>query len=108
MYESPIELITTEFTRQINKQTDEAICQAVQSIGVNVNKNELIKALQYDRDQYDKGYKDGIEDGMKRFAEIIKEEMSSWTYDFWYYRDQREALSRIDELIKERFGDMND
>jgi Zn-finger nucleic acid-binding protein len=34
------------------------ICKAVQKVGVNVDKDELIKALQYDRAQYQKGYND--------------------------------------------------
>lgn len=72
MYNSPIEIITTEITRQINKQIDEAVCQAVQSIGVNVNKEELIKALIYDRDQYDKGYADGFKAGMTGTEELLE------------------------------------
>ena len=30
---------------------------------INVNKEELIKALKYDRDQYEKGYDDGYDEG---------------------------------------------
>ena len=32
--------------------------RAVQSYGINVDKDELIRALQYDREQYYKGYAD--------------------------------------------------
>ena len=31
-----------------------------QNIGYDIDKDELIKALNYDRDQYNKGYVDGI------------------------------------------------
>lgn len=34
------------------------IYKAVMNVGVNVDKEELVKALQYDREQYQKGYKD--------------------------------------------------
>ena len=34
--------------------------QLRQEIGYAVNKEELIKALQYDRQQYEKGYQDGL------------------------------------------------
>ena len=61
MYESPIELVSHAITQELNKQTDEAVCRAVQRIGVNINKDELIKALQYDRQQYEKGYADAVE-----------------------------------------------
>jgi flagellar biosynthesis regulator FlbT len=65
MYNSPIEMIIGN----MQMQQDGEIFRAVQKIGVNVDKDELLKALQYDRGQYDKGYKDGI----KEFAELVKE-----------------------------------
>lgn len=55
MYESPIEIFTTE----LHTAYEDGIMKAVQNVGFNVNKEELIKALQYDRDQYRKGYEDG-------------------------------------------------
>ena len=58
MYESPIEI----FMKQIRMKQDEAVLQAVQDIGIEVHKDELIKALQYDRGQYEKGYADGQKD----------------------------------------------
>lgn len=54
MYESPIDLIVGEM--QLNYENE--IVKAVQQCGVNCNKEELIKALQYDRNQYEKGYAD--------------------------------------------------
>lgn len=72
MYNSPIEIITTEITRQINKQTEEEAYKAVQKIGININKNELIKALTYDREQYHRGYVDGFKDGMKGAEELLE------------------------------------
>ena len=41
------------------------ILKAVQNVGVNVDKDELLKALQYDRNQYQKGYDD-------RDSEIVR------------------------------------
>ena len=108
MYESPIELVTTNLITKMAQFQNEQIYSAIQGVGVNVDKNELLKALIYDRQQYQKGYEDGIEEGMKRFAEIVKKEMSFWMYDFEYCSEQMEALSRIDELIKERFGGIDD
>ena len=55
MYESPIETILTE----IQTQFENDCIKAVQSYGFMVNKEELIKALNYDREQYEKGYSDG-------------------------------------------------
>lgn len=59
MYESPIESIKTE----IQIQFEDDCIKAIQSCGFNVNKEELAKALIYDRKQYEKGYSDGYEKG---------------------------------------------
>lgn len=61
-YESPIELITSEITSQFTSQMDESIMRAVQSVGIVVHEAELIQALKYDRDSYNKGYKQGYAD----------------------------------------------
>ena len=53
-YQSPIEVIQTQMRNQIEGN----IYQAVMNVGVYVDKEELIKALQYDRKQYQKGYDD--------------------------------------------------
>ena len=58
MYESPIELLVTEIQHQIVKQQDKEIYKAVLNYVPNVDKEELIRALQYDRGQYEKGYAD--------------------------------------------------
>lgn len=60
-YQSPIDVIMG----QMNISCENEICKAVQNIGINVDKNELLKALQYDRGQYQKGYAD-------RDSEIVR------------------------------------
>ena len=60
-YQSPIELIMG----QMNLVLEDQICKAVQNVGVSVDKEELLKALHYDRGQYQKGYGD-------RDAEIVR------------------------------------
>lgn len=53
-YQSPIEVIQSQMRSQIEGE----IYRAVMNVGVNVDKDELLKALQYDRGQYQKGYED--------------------------------------------------
>lgn len=60
MYKSPIELCISDIYTRIREEQDKKIYQAVQEIGLNVDKNALIKALEYDRAQYTAGFKDGI------------------------------------------------
>lgn len=61
MYESPIEIIY----ENVQTQFEDAVLKAVQKVGINVDKDELIKALNYDRGQYEKGYSD-------RDSEIVR------------------------------------
>ena len=60
MYESPINLIEKQVANNIEKTIEGEVWTVTKEIGIDVNKEELIKALQYDRDQYEKGYYDGL------------------------------------------------
>lgn len=64
MYESPIELMVTNIYNQIQKQQDEEIYKVVLQYVPYVDKEELIRALRYDRGQYEAGYADGKRDAM--------------------------------------------
>ena len=59
MYESPIELVYHETFPKLIQQQEELIMRGCLDVGVYVDKEELVKALQYDRGQYEKGYADG-------------------------------------------------
>ena len=65
MYRSPIEIIYGQMQTQIEGD----IYRAVASYYPNVDKEELLRALKYDRDQYHKGYADGRRDAMD---ELVK------------------------------------
>lgn len=65
-YESPIAIITEQMAENIAKQTDDAIWEAIAKTEVVVDKDELIKAMQYDRGQYEKGYVKGFEDAVEK------------------------------------------
>ena len=65
MYEYPIKVTYGQANTTIADEIDDHILYRVNlEIGVDINKEELIKALQYDRDQYTKGYEDGKREGM--------------------------------------------
>ena len=59
MYKSPIEILTTDIYTQIMKQEEQEIYKAVVNTGVVVDKEELLRALKYDRMQYSAGFRDG-------------------------------------------------
>jgi len=69
-YQSPIDVITG----QMNIFYENEICRAVQKVGVYVDKNELLRALQYDRRQYQKGYAD-------RDSEIVRCKDCKWWHE---------------------------
>lgn len=71
MYESPIQItqIGEQIGTELVEQEEEYIFSVVKRIYVDVDKDELVKALAYDRGQYDKGYFDGR---AARDAEIVR------------------------------------
>ena len=59
MYEPPI---TQQIAEHFTKEIDAQVYKAVLNVGIDVDKRELIRALNYDRQQYEKGYRDGYEE----------------------------------------------
>lgn len=62
-YSSPISIYQEtqrEMLNEIRKNFESEIMAIVQTkCVINIDKEELLKALQYDREQYEKGYQDG-------------------------------------------------
>jgi flagellar biosynthesis/type III secretory pathway protein FliH len=66
-YESPITRIQNQLLSEMRKnEEDQLMCEVRQAIGYSIDKSELIKALNYDRDQYEKGYQDGKSAGYQQ------------------------------------------
>lgn len=74
-YISPI-IITQE---KILEEVEEDIYKTVVKYGFVVNKEELMKALKYDRDQYNVGYQMGYEVGYKAGKEAIWKAIEEYT-----------------------------
>ena len=72
MYESPIKIIAGKIQTQI----DDEIYRAVQNVGINVDREELIKALEYDRGQYEEGFRDGERHTLRQIKNLLPE----WLY----------------------------
>ena len=79
MYESPINIIIQKLCTKL-----ESDCiKSVQSYGFDVDKEELAKALNYDRKQYEKGYADGYNkaiDDLLEYANEMAIEVDAGTY----------------------------
>lgn len=65
-YMSPINLVLEDMKTSI----DDNIVRGVLNYGINVDKEELIKALKYDRGQYEKGFSDAC----SKFRDILIKE----------------------------------
>lgn len=91
MWESPINVIEIQepIIEQLNNEREEMVLKQIWKIGVDVNKKELLKALQYDRNQYEKGYADAMGDLDILISEFLVplqienvcEELSDWDLD---------------------------
>ena len=62
-YESPISI--NYIMREQEKQIEKDVLKVIASYNINVDADELVKALQYDRNQYEKGYKAGFHDAQQ-------------------------------------------
>lgn len=59
MYESPITRFAEDIMTDIVKREEGYLVESVHKVGFDINKEELEKALRYDRNQYEKGFADG-------------------------------------------------
>lgn len=76
-YESPIKVVMAEMATKF----DGDVLTAVQRYGIDVNREELLKALQYDRDQFEAGFKAGLAKADRPHAHwIIYPEMNEDRY----------------------------
>lgn len=66
-YESPVDVYIRHVAEEIEEQREGAItAQICEQIGVNVDKDELVRALNYDRNQFNEGYRKGYFAAMER------------------------------------------
>ena len=79
MYESPINIIISKLCTKL-----ESDCvKSVQRYGFDIDKEELAKALNYDRKQYEKGHTDGYNKAIDDLLEGANEmaiEVDTGTY----------------------------
>lgn len=77
MYESPLTLnewkieansldqAIKDTAESVGEKFDRYVLHVISETGITVDRDELIKALRYDRDQYTKGYHEGMERGIE-------------------------------------------
>lgn len=100
MYESPI----TQIMGEVTKKYEDDCLKVVQSYGFTVNKEELTKALQYDRGQYTKGYNDAIEEFAKKANDRIAEFILNHQEQLTFVSGVSYGWRIIDEVAEELKG----
>lgn len=58
---------------KVECEIENEILKAVRRCDIHVDKDELVKALKYDRDQYNQGYEDAKEKYEKAMEKVIDE-----------------------------------
>ena len=72
-YISPIQVnFIDEIVEEMHKDQETAVMTKVKMV-VGVDKYELLNALRYDRNQYDKGYQDGYYEAIEKVRTKLKE-----------------------------------
>ena len=81
-YRSPIDIsYRKSISQKLREEAENYFMGEIQMV-VNVDKDELLKALEYDRNQYEKGYETGyakgVEDGFELARLRMKKCLKEW------------------------------
>ena len=81
MYRSPITIsLTDNIVNALRHESENNIMHFVMDQIVTIDKEELTKALEYDRHQYEKGYDDGFREGGAQFWTPVTEALPNESY----------------------------
>lgn len=94
-YESPITLIRKEVENAYNSWVEDNVFKMISSLDIKVDRDELIKALKYDRQQYERGYNEAsLEFQNKALDAMSKVSLAVYNSDNPQYKKAMEdALS---------------
>lgn len=93
-YESPINMFVKKTADDILEERDNAItAKIIEEIALDINKEELLKALAYDRDQYNKGYINGEIAGYRRGYEDAFEKMDARLKELISFLDSKKEVN---------------
>lgn len=92
-YNSPVAIMQNHLRMEL----EDGIYKAVQKVDVEVDKDELIRALRYDRAQYNKGYNEARKDTARDILD-----MGTKLYEMSYHKSN--AILRLLEWIKVEYS----
>lgn len=97
MYNSPIELFTSKMDIELENQ----VMKAVGEVNIRVNKEELLKAFNYDRKQYEKGYRDAMSE-VKQPRSLKFEEIKA---DMYIWDNELKQCAKVETTFIQLEGD---
>lgn len=83
MYESPITRFAEDIMTDIVEREEGYLVESVHRVGFDIDKEELEKALRYDRDQYEKGFNDGRLAASPRWIPVKTRPMDEEEKRYW-------------------------
>lgn len=93
MYESPISLtekVLTDAFNAYDAAVENELTRKIRfELNIDIDKEELLKALRYDRGQYDAGYESGYNDG----------------YDTGFHDAVEHLKNAVEEIYKKQKGE---
>lgn len=105
-WEPPITRIYEDIRNEMVRQEEENCMYAIeQSIGYKVDKEALIKALQYDKGQYDRGYMDGAKETFVGELNKLKEEIEKLEFRDFDCHDVLPA-DEVYDIIDKRISEL--
>lgn len=106
-YQSPISQIYKDIEYKLKEDMENKTMEAIHHFGISVDKEELIKALQYDRNQYDKGYSDGRASIVEELKKIKEDIMSigNWKEHYEMPIAYLSCLTIVEHHISELKGE---
>lgn len=97
-YKSPIDIMYGQIASDIHNDIENNILTLVHSVDISVDKTELVKALNYDRNQYQIGYKDANNKFQQKVMDVLSQiSLEEYTSENLQYK---KAMSKALDIIK--------
>lgn len=94
MYKSPIEIVE-DIQEKVTMSMENNVVRAVQAVGINIDKHELVAALMQDKTRYEAAYEQGKRDAEKhgRWIQDHFPSTSGGEYEVWLCSECQSAFN---------------
>lgn len=103
-YEPPVQIECGDIVMGMHQQRDnEVIAVLEQAVGVRIDKNELIRAIKHERDQYRVGYNDGrldLSDSILHKLETVIADTQRVCGNTEFVRGMKKAMRIVDKELR--------